>query len=214
MGLAMGLTAVALIYSPAGRRSGAHMNPAVTLTFWRLGKIAGNDAAAYIAAQCAGGFAGSALALVGLRGLPADPSVNYVLTMPGILGAGPAFIAEAAISFLMMLTVLAMANHRGTSPYTGLAAGVLVAIYIVVEGPVSGMSMNPARTLGPALLAGSFDSFWVYCTAPFLGMLSAAELFVGTSGLARVRCAKLHHAGGVRCIFHCRHRAALTETHA
>lgn len=214
MGTAIGLTAVALIYSPVGRRSGAHMNPAVTVTFWRLGKIHALDAVAYVVAQCVGGVAGSAIALILLRGLPADASVNFVVTAPPPGGAPTAFIAEAAISFVMMLTILLMSNHRRTSTWTGVAAGTLVALFIVVESPTSGMSMNPARTLGPDLLSRSFPAFWIYVTAPFLGMLSAAELFVGTRGLAGVRCAKLHHGATVRCIFHCRHAAPLPEAHA
>jgi aquaporin Z len=190
------------------------MNPAVTLTFWRLGKIGGLDATAYVVAQCLGGLLGSAFATVVLGGLPAHASVNFIVTVPMPGGAPTAFIAEAAISFLMMLTVLVMSNHRRTATWTGVAAGALVALFIVFESPVSGMSMNPARTLGPDLLSRSFAAFWIYLTAPLLGMLSAAELFVGTRGLTRVRCAKLHHAIGVRCIFHCRHAARLSETHA
>jgi aquaporin Z len=83
MGLAMGLTAIAIVYSPVGRRSGAHMNPAVTLTFFRLGKIAAADAALYVLAQFAGGFGGIVIANQVLARLPADPAVNYVATLPG-----------------------------------------------------------------------------------------------------------------------------------
>ena len=83
MGVAMGLTAAALIYSPLGQRSGAHMNPALTLTFLRLGKIKPIDALGYVAAQFAGGAAGIAAAVWLLQGLPADPSVNFIVTMPG-----------------------------------------------------------------------------------------------------------------------------------
>ena len=100
MGIAMGLTAAALIYSPLGARSGAHMNPAVTLTFLRLGKVAPIDAAGYITAQFVGGAAGIALATWALAGLPAHPSINYVATVPGAAGSGIAFAAEMLISFL------------------------------------------------------------------------------------------------------------------
>jgi aquaporin Z len=210
MGIAMGLTAVALIYSPIGRRSGAHMNPAVTLTFWRLGKLGAGDAIAYVIAQCVGGVMGSAVATLVLGGLPAHASVNFIVTTPEAGGAGIAFVAEAAISFVMMLTVLVMSNHPRIAAWTGLAAGTLVALFIVFEAPISGMSMNPARTLAPDLLSGSFRGFWIYSTAPCLGMLAAAELFVGRRGLTGVRCAKLHHAADVRCIFHCRHAARLS----
>jgi aquaporin Z len=212
MGLAMGLTAVALIYSPIGRRSGAHINPAVTLTFLRLGKIAGIDAAGYVAAQFTGGLLGLASAVWMLRGLPSDSSVNFIATTPGAPGATFAFGAELAMSFTMMLTVLRLSNDTRLAKFTGLAAGVLVALYITVEAPVSGMSLNPARTLPSALLAHTLDSLWIYFTAPPLGMLLAAELLVRTHGPAGVRCAKLHHSPGA-CIFNCGYRSLPAEAH-
>jgi aquaporin Z len=204
MGLAMGLTAVALVYSPWGRRSGAHMNPAITLTFLRLGKIVPADAGGYVAAQFLGGAAGIALATWMLRGLPGDASVNYVATVPGPSGLAVAFAAEAAISFGMMLIVLVVSNHRQAARWTGVCAGALVCLYIVIEAPLSGMSMNPARSLGPALLAGETASLWIYFTAPLLGMLFAAEVYVRGWGLRQVRCAKLDHPAGVKCPFRCR----------
>jgi aquaporin Z len=205
MGMAMGLTAAAIIYSPLGRRSGAHMNPAVTLTFLRLGKIDGRDAAAYVAAQFVGGGTGIVAATWLLRGLPAHPAINYVATAPGPAGHWVAFAAETAISFGMMLLVLSTSNVRRLARFTGAFAGLLIAAYIVLEDPLSGMSMNPARTLGPALLAHTGRSLWIYFVAPPLGMLLAAELFVRVAGIDRVRCAKLHHPSGVPCIFHCRY---------
>lgn len=203
MGAAMGMTLVAIIYSPLGARSGAHMNPAVTLTFLRLGKIESADALAYVAAQFAGGISGILAADWLFRGLPAHPAVNYVATVPGRPGTLAAFVAESAISFGMMLMVLSVSNTPRVARFTGLAAGLLVACYITIEAPLSGMSMNPARTLGPALLAHTSGSLWVYFTAPLLGMLLAAELFVRARGVRRVHCAKLHHPPNVRCIFNC-----------
>src|SRR5512143_1888889 len=86
MGVAMGLTAAALIYSPFGRRSGAHMNPAVTLVFLRLGKITATDALAYVVAQVVGAVVGVGLTIPLFHGLPADPAIDYVATAPGISG--------------------------------------------------------------------------------------------------------------------------------
>jgi aquaporin Z len=203
MGIAMGATLALIVYSPLGRRSGAHMNPAVTLTFLRLGKIHRQDAAGYVLAQFAGGIAGIAAATVLLGGLPAHPSVNYVATMPGSGGVAMAFIAEAVIAFGMMLLVLIMTNSASAARYTGACAALLVALYITFEAPVSGMSMNPARTLGPAILARSATALWIYFLAPPIGMLLAAETFVRRRGAGRVRCAKLHHDDRVRCIFNC-----------
>ena len=202
MGLAMGLTAIALIYSPWGARSGAHMNPAVTLTFWRLRKIKAHDAVMYVAAQGLGGLVGIAIATWVLAELPAHPSVNYVATVPGASGAGVAALAELSISCGLMLAVLVFSNHPRLAKCTGIAAGTLVCAYVVFESPLSGMSMNPARSLGPAVLAGTLDSMWVYVFGPAVGMLIAAEIYQRVGGAALVRCAKLHHASHLPCI-HC-----------
>jgi aquaporin Z len=204
IGLAMGLTAIGLIYSPWGQRSGAHMNPAVTLTFWRLDKVAGWDAVFYTLAQFAGGIAGVALSAA-LLGTPviADASVNYAVTVPGAHGAAVALLAEAAISFGLMLVVLALSNRPALNRYTGIAAGVLVATYIGVEAPLSGMSMNPARTVGSALPAQVWAGWWVYFVAPTLGMLLAAEVYLRLQRAHPVLCCKLHHDNAQPCIFHC-----------
>ena len=128
--------------------------------------------------------------------------MNYVATMPGSAGAPGAFAGEVVISFVLMLTVLVMSNARRLAPLTGVAAGILIATFITFEAPLSGMSMNPARTTASALFAGG-GSLWIYFTAPPLGMLAAAETFLRTAKHARVRCAKLHHPSGIPCIFHC-----------
>ena len=203
MGLAMGVTAVLIIYSPWGQRSGAHMNPAVTLTFFRLGKVARPDLVGYMVGQFAGAIVGLSVAAAALRGIISDPAVNYVTTRPGTSGDAVAFLAEAAISFVLMLTVLTVSNHPRWAPFTGLCAGLLVWTYITVEAPLSGMSMNPARTFGSALLAGNYVGLWIYFTAPVLGMVLAAELFARRHGVQRVLCAKLHHPHGRPCIFGC-----------
>jgi aquaporin Z len=203
MGMAMGLTLIGIIYSPAGARSGAHLNPVVTLTFLRLGKIARADACAYALAQFSGGFAGIVVADWLFRRLPEHPAINFVATVPGMRGAAVAFAAESAISFGMMLMVLSVSNAPRMARFTGLASGLLVACYITLEAPLSGMSMNPARSLGPALLAGTVSSLWIYFAAPLFGMLTAAELFVRMRGAHHVRCAKLHHPLNVHCIFNC-----------
>src|SRR6185369_5608293 len=108
MGALMGLTAVGLIYSPWGKRSGAHINPATTLTFLRLGKVSGRDAAAYITAQFAGGLAGIVLVATCLGGAFLAPPVSAVATLPGPGGLAVAFGAELGISFALMSVVLAL----------------------------------------------------------------------------------------------------------
>jgi aquaporin Z len=205
MGLLMGATAVAIIYSPWGRRSGAHMNPSVTLTFLRLGKIAPADAAFYVAAQFAGGILAVVLVSLLTREALAHPAVRYASTLPGSAGAAVAFAAEIGISFLLMLTVLVVSNARRVMHLTGIAAGILVACFITFEAPLSGMSMNPARTTASALPAGLLHSLWIYYTAPLLGMLLAAEVYVRARGSRAVLCAKLHHDARVGCLFRCGH---------
>jgi aquaporin Z len=206
IGLAMGLTAIGLIYSPWGQQSGAHLNPAVTATFYRLGKLTGLDALGYVAAQFIGGLAGVQLAAIALGMVIRDPAVNYVVTVPDPEGVGAAFVAEVLLSFGLMLVVLIMSNHTRLRTWTGLAAGVLVAVYIGVEAPLSGMSINPARSFASALPAQLWTAFWIYLTAPPLGMLLAAECYIRGFGAHSVACAKLHHQNGARCIFHCRYR--------
>ena len=201
MGASMGLTAVTIIYSPWGKQSGAHINPAVTFTFFRLGKIKTWDAIFYTAAQFAGAALGVMLVGRSLMRELADPAVRYVVTVPGEYGNAVAIVAECLISFALMSTVLYVSNHERISRFTGLFAGLLVATYITVEAPFSGMSMNPARTFGSGLSAGVWTGFWIYLIAPLLGMLSAAELYLWRKGKVAVKCCKLHHDNDKRCIF-------------
>jgi aquaporin Z len=208
MGIAMGLTAVALVYSPWGKRSGAHFNPALTFTFFRLGKVRGVDALGYALFQCLGAVAG-VLAVARLAGsLAGEPHVHFAVTAPGPAGVAAAFAAELAMSCGLMGTVLLASNHPRFARLTGLFAGGLVALYITWLAPISGMSMNPARTLGSATAARSFRAIWIYFTAPPLGMLLAAEIFVRLRGARGVRCAKLHHQNDQPCIFRCGYRSA------
>lgn len=203
MGIAMGLTAIAIIYSSWGKRSGAHFNPSVTLTFWRLGKVKGADALFYIIFQFVGAVVGVMLSALILRSALTHPTVNYVATLPGDEGTAVAFFAEVIIAFIQMTMALNVSNRVNIARYTGLFAGALVAIYISVESPLSGMSLNPARTFGSAFNAGIWNSIWVYFTAPPLGMLLAAETYLRLKGARAVLCAKLHHHNHERCIFKC-----------
>jgi len=212
IGIAMGLTAILLVYSPWGKRSGAHLNPSITITFLRLRKVSGWDAFFYVLAQFVGGIAGVGLAAVVLGNSLAHSATRYAVTVPGDGGAVIAFVAELIISFLLMTVVLHATNTQRIARYTGLFAGGLVATYITVEAPYSGMSMSPARTLGSALHAHVFTSLWIYFTAPVIGMLLAAELYIRTRGLHTVICAKLHHQNNQRCIFNCGYREAALKT--
>ena len=200
-GIAMGLTAMSIIYSRMGRRSGAHLNPAVTFTFFRLGKIAPRDVTGYVIAQFTGGVAGMILSALLMGRLLADPAVDFAVTKPGAPGIAVAFFAELVISAVLMLVVLSVSNTPRTAGFTGVCAGVCVATFITFEGPLSGMSINPARTLASAVAAGKFTALWIYFLAPPLGMALASLLYQRIRGRAQVKCAKLQHAGSSRCIF-------------
>jgi aquaporin Z len=192
MGLLMGMTAIAIIYSPWGKRSGAHMNPALTLTFLRLGRIAPRDAAHYVAAQFTGGIVGVLIARMIVGSTLADPSVHYVVTRPGMAGVAAAFVGELVISAVLMLVVLSFSSSPRTARFTGVAAGMLIALFILLEDPLSGMSMNPARTFGSAFVAGDYTALWLYFTAPLTGMMLGALLHVRAMRRP-VACAKLAH---------------------
>jgi aquaporin Z len=201
-GIAMGSTAIALVFSPLGKRSGAHFNPAVTLTFWRLGKVKDWDAVFYIVAQFVGGIAGVFAVTLLVREAISHPNVNYAATLPGMRGVIVAFIAEFVIAFVLMSVVLRVSNTPRIARYTGLFAGALVATFITFESPLSGMSMNPARTFGSALNGHLWTGLWIYFTAPVLAMQLAATLYLRQKGV--VYCAKYHHYNRQRCIFNCR----------
>jgi len=201
-GIAMGLTAIALIHSPWGKRSGAHMNPAVTLTFLRLGKTHPWDALFFVTAQVLGGLSGVLLVAALVGHAFSDPPVSYAATLPGPWGPAAAFAAELVISAVLMLTVLSLMAAARLAPYTGLIVGCLVALYITFESPLSGMSMNPARSLASAAPGMLWHHLWIYLTAPVLGMLAGAQVFLMIPGAKRVVCGKLLHPLGVRCI-HC-----------
>ena len=178
MGFAMGITASLIIYSPLQKISGAHMNPAVSFSFVRLKKLSVTDAVFYFIFQSVGGSVAVFLVYLTLGHAFRDPNVNYVATVPGRLGVPMAFLFECCMSFGMMLMVLTTSNHPRLAKYTGLIAGFLVASFVVLSAPISGFSINPARTIASAVVANQYPSFWIYMTAPFIGMLAASEFFI------------------------------------
>jgi aquaporin Z len=142
-----------------------------------------------------------ALACLLLQGSPAHKSVHYAATIPGIYGDTVAFVAEVAISFILMIAILFTSNHKVLAPYTRYFAAILIASYIAFESPLSGMSTNPARTFGPALYGSYWHALWIYFIAPPVGMLAAAEVFLLARQGREPYCAKLDHQNDKRCIF-------------
>lgn len=210
MGLAMGSTGILLVYSRWGMRSGAHFNPAFTYAFYRLGKIEPEDAAFYVLAQFIGAVAGVIAVDLAIGRPFEDPPVRFVGTFPGG-GAILAFLAEIIIAGLLMTVVLHATNRRRLNRYTGLFTGSLVALYITIESPISGMSLNPARSFGSLAVAGLWESLWIYFLAPPIGMLLAAAVYRGRRG-RKVFCAKIHHDNEERCIFRCGYGGSFAST--
>ena len=161
------------------KRSGAHMNPSVTLAFLGMSKINTGPAIFYIIAQLAGASTGALLLSVFAGKLFSHPLINYAITEPklpyGMIGA---FTAECIISFIMMFVILVMASSKKHEKYVAVVSGLLLALFIAVEAPFSGMSMNPARSFAASLAAGKWKHLWIYFTAPVISMLLAADIFL------------------------------------
>ena len=205
MGIAMGITAILIIRSPIGKRSGAHFNPAITLTYLRLGKISAADSLFYVLFQLAGAITGVGIAAIVLRNRIADTTVKYAVTVPGVCGTVPAFLVEFFMAIVLMGVVLWMSNRPTIANYTSYLVGGLIALYIFFFAPISGFSINPARTMGSAVYAEIWTAWWVYFTAPFLGMLAAAEIYLHAMGPDRILCAKLHPDSRYPCPFLCQY---------
>jgi aquaporin Z len=199
MGASMGITAILIIHSPMGKTSGAHFNPAITLTYLRLHRIALWDATFYILGQFAGGIFGVGLSSAILGTKLALPPVRYAITVPGKHGTAAAFAAEFFMAALLMSMVLYTSNRRAYARYTSYLVGVLITFYVLFFGPVSGFSINPARTVGSAIFAHVWTAIWLYFAAPILGMFAAAHIYIAGYGIEKVVCAKLHHAPSYLC---------------
>ena len=191
--------ATAIVYSPLGQRSGGHINPAVTLALWRLGNVPGRDVPWYLAAQFAGAFAGTAAA-AWLWGDLAR-SVHLAATVPGEgwtwIGA---LVAEAASTFALVFLIFVCVNKPAVAGRTGFIAGSFVAFLVMIEAPVSGTSVNPARSLAPAFLAPEYRDLWIYFVGPIAGALLAVAAYRGRWG-SRTVCAKLYHTAAYPCPF-------------
>lgn len=200
-GLLFAAGATLVVVSPLGQRSGGHLNPAVTLAFWLKGRIATPDAVVYVVAQVAGALLG--VAIVAVLGGAAVRSVQFGLTAPGDgYSATAAFIAELCITGMLVGLILFCVNNQRFAKYTPVLAGSLVALLVFVEAPISGTSLNPARSVAPAMIAQVFEHQWLYLVAPPIGAALAVWLHGRLSGArAASGCAKLFHTERYRCIF-------------
>jgi len=177
MGLAMGLTALFIFYSPLTAPSGSHINPAVTLTQLYFKNIALKDAVYYIIFQFVGGTLAVYLMAFLMQETLTDAPVNYVVTIPGRgIAEWKAALYEITMGFVMITIVLYTSNSN-FKKFTRILAAVLVCLYVIVGGPVSGFGMNPARSFASALPSGIYTSFWIYIFCPLIGMMAAAILY-------------------------------------
>ncbi len=193
--------ATLVVLSRLGQRSGGHLNPAVTAAFWQHGKITTSDAVAYGIAQTLGAILGTLV--IAQAGGEWVESIRYGVTAPGDgFSATQAFLAEVVITFLLVFLIFYCVSDQRFAKKTPFLAGSLVAFLVFVEAPISGTSLNPARSFGPALLAGEYSDNWIYWIAPFCGALAAVGLFVAIfPEKKRSGCAKLFHTERFRCIF-------------
>ena len=178
IGLSMGGTALFIIFSRFGVRSGAHINPAVTITYFRLGRISILDAIFYCLFQFAGGSAGLWLISLLMPTYISHPTINYIVTVPGKEGNLVAFISEFCISFFLISTVLFTGSHKKLKNLTPFLVAMLITLFITFEAPFSGMSMNPARTFSSAIVSNIWTAVWIYFIAPVFAMLCAAQVYL------------------------------------
>jgi glycerol uptake facilitator-like aquaporin/catechol 2,3-dioxygenase-like lactoylglutathione lyase family enzyme len=193
MGLMMGLTALFIFYSPFTAPSGAHINPAVTITFLRLKKMKREDAFFYIPFQFIGGTMAVFIMQLLMGKILTDAPVNSVVTIPGKAGAINAAITEFIIAFIMITMILFTSANNLLKKYTKIFAAFLVCIFVIVAGPISGFGMNPARSFASGFPANIYTAFWIYMLIPFAGMLTAAEFFLGVQSIKRKCKLKVVH---------------------
>ena len=178
MGIAMGSTALLIFYSPFTAPSGSQINPAVTLTFLRMGKMCKYDALCFALFQIIGGTVAVYIMQLLMGSILIDAPVNSAVTVPGKFGAAWALITEFIVAFVTMIMVLFISNNDRLKKFTRIFAGCLVCTWVIVAGPISGFGMNPARSLASAVPANIWTAFWIYLFIPVAGMLLAAEVYL------------------------------------
>jgi len=188
LGILMGAYITLVVYL-FGEKSGAHINPATTWAFFRFKKINFADSVFYTLAQFAGAVAAALVLKIALGEWFAHPLVNFGVTKPmPPHNSMAAFVAEFIISFVLMFVVLIFIGSKRLEKYAAIVTGVLIALYLIVELPFSGMSLNPARSFAAAFAANEWEHLWIYFVAPPAAMLLATEIFkwVKTTALAGV----------------------------
>jgi aquaporin Z len=181
-GFLFGTTGALIALSPLGKESGAHINPAVSLGFWLMGTLKTRLAAGYILAQLTGAVLG-ALPLLAWGKM--GRSVMFGATLPGTgYGTYRALLGEMTTTFALVVGLFFFLRHHRLRPFTPALFPFLYAVMVFAEAPISGTSTNPARSLGPAVISGVWDDWWIYWVGPMLGTLLGVAVF---------RCTGLRH---------------------
>jgi aquaporin Z len=192
IGTAFGLLAAIVATSPIGRRSGAHLNPAVTIGFWARGHTHPHDVAGYVAGQTLGAIAAAAGFQACWRQWAT--SVNHARTVPSpATEPWAALLIEIALTTALVFTIFEMVSSARTARYTPLVVTAVLAVLIRIGAPYTGASMNPARTFGPDLAAGGYQALWLYLIGPPVGALLAAGAFTVLVKERTTLTAKLFH---------------------
>jgi aquaporin Z len=188
-GFLFGSVGASIALSPIGKLSGAHINPAVTMVFWLFRKIEGRLAVTYVLAQLSGAIIGCLPLLIwGQIGR----SIEFGVTVPGVgYSDKAALLGEVITTFTMVSLLVIFIGFRSIRQFTPYMFPVLYAIMVPLEADISGISTNPARSLGPAVISGQWDGWWIYLIGPVVGALLAS---LACSLLAkRITIAKLYH---------------------
>jgi len=194
--------ATLVVYSPVGRISGAHLNPAVTLSFFLQKKLKGRDFLMYSLMQIAGSIIAAFISL--FLWSESARRVNVGMTLPGTgYGIFSVFFTEVLITFLLVSLIFFFLHRKALTKFTGLAAGSLVAILVFLTAPISGTSLNPARSIGPAVVMLEFSYLWLYIGAPLCGSVIAVLIHRALTFLHAPLCAKLNHQELDDCLFNC-----------
>ena len=181
VGIAMtfGFVIVALIYSFADV-SGAHFNPAVTIAFWTMGEFHRKNVIPYISAQVFGAILASiCLYFLLNENFNSVSEVSYLGSTLPRGAVSQAFGFEFILTFILMIVICSSAVHgKATKDFAGLAIGLTVGLESMFAGPITGASMNPARSIGPAIVSGNFEHLWIYILATCLGAMAASMVFL------------------------------------
>ena len=203
MGTAVALCTFLITRSRFGRRTGAHLNPSLTVTYFLFRRVHRWDALNYIVFQFAGAVAGVWVARWVLRDALSMPPVRYAVTVPGNHGPAIALLSEFFLSGLLMGVVLFASNRKHLVNFTPLLVGLITLGYYGFCSSLSGFSVNPARSFSSALFAFVWQGIWIYLAAPTLGMLAAASLYTNLVRQRRIYCAKVFHDMESPCPFIC-----------